>query len=135
MAWGFPALTAAHSLGDLLVGYAVHQDTDAGHLDLDDVAWNQESRRVETSARAGRRPSGDDVSRLEGGEGRNVADEIRDREKHVRGRVVLSDFAVDASRQVDAAESVELVRGRHPGADRSRLVEVLARSDIELRVA
>jgi hypothetical protein len=45
------------------------------------------------------------------------------------------DFAVDARGDPDAAESFELVRGYHPGADRAGLVKVFSRRDVELRMA
>src|SRR5215472_1060205 len=119
---------------DPLVGDGVHEDAYAADFDFHDIPWNEVPGRIEARSRAGRRSSGDHVARLERGEGRDVANEIRDRKEHVVRGVVLPRFAVDASRDPDAAESVELIHGHHPGADRAGLVEVLPGRDVELRV-
>src|SRR5215471_11210436 len=121
--------------GFLLVGDGVAEDANARDFHLDDVARHEEARWVKTSSRAGGRPGGDDIAGLERGERRDVSDEVGNREEHVRGRVVLADFAVDARRDADGVERAELVRRRHPWANRAGLVEILARRDVELRVA
>jgi hypothetical protein len=87
----------------------------AGDLDLDDITGGQRTDPLGC-------PGQDEVTRLEGHDLADVADEIRNREDHVAHMAVLADLAVDAS---DDLEVVPVEAAGHECTDGTEGVEAL----------
>ena len=94
-------------------------------LDADDVTVDEPPRGVEAHPDPGRRPRRDDVTGLEGEDGRQVLDLLPAREDHVVGRRVLAQFPVDPGAQAEAMGVTDLVRRHEPGPRRAVGVEGL----------
>src|SRR5665213_4589512 len=102
-----------------LVADRVAEHADARDLDLDDVARHEPTRRLEARAGAGRRAGGDHIPGLQFGPSRDIGDERFEREDQALRRVVLTDFAVDASDDAQIIVALELVGGCEPWPDRA----------------
>src|SRR6266851_3487182 len=76
-------------ISSIFVDHAVSQRADSGNFNLDHIAGNKISRWVESCARSRRRSRGNNVSRLQRAEPRNVGNQRGNREQHVVGGVVL----------------------------------------------
>ena len=100
--------------------------------DLDDVALAQVARGLAAVADARRRPGGDHVARLERHAGREVDDQLDDREDQVARVGLLHDLAGDGRAQVDVLE-VEPSACDHARPHRRERVEALAEGELAQR--
>src|ERR1700757_4379324 len=120
-----------HRALGVFVYHTIAQRADAFGLDLDDIAGLQVARRVEARTGAGRRARHDNVARDKRREGRNIADQIAEREDQPAGAIILPELAIDAGGQANIGNlSLACVRNE-PGTKAAAGVEILALRDVE----
>ena len=98
----------------------------------------EEDRGIAEYPDAGWRSGGDDVARLERERLRAVADDLGDREEHLRCAGVLADLAIDGAADAQPLRIADLVGGHEDRAHRAERVERLAADPLtvaELQVA
>src|SRR3954470_3105102 len=87
--------TRTKAIYSTLLRDGVGQGAEALDLDRDLVTVLQQDLRIPEDADAGRRARGDQVAGLQRDRAADVADDLGDREDHVRRRGVLHDLAVE----------------------------------------
>src|SRR5258708_15424084 len=95
------------------------QSPDSGNLDLDLVAALHPQRRRAAEAHAIGCAGGDDVARLQPGDGRKIFDDGCDVEDHVVRRVALHDVAVQPRHEFESLRILHDVGGDPPGPERA----------------